>query len=525
MYRLFSFFFLIVFTQACSTVEKPSLGSGVDLTQSAETLASAIQSGKLTSEALVAASLARIEALDKQGPAYQAIISLNENALAEARQLDVEAAIGQFRGSLHGLPVLVKDTIETRELPTTAGSLALVANDTGRDAPVVARLRAEGAIILGKANLSEWSNFKSSDAPGGWSALGGQTRNAVNPGHSPCGSSAGSAVALGVFFAPLALGAETSGSITSPAACNGIVGFKPTVGLVSRTRIIPISSSQDSAGPMARTVRDVALLLNVMAGTDTADSATHDADARKENYLASIEQGVSELRIGVFRWAEGRDERVSAVFNKALKRLEDQGAVLVDIDAFSPDPVMWNSGERLLHIEFKHGLNAYLASAADGVPVRSLDELIAFNKARIDQEPALSDQSIFLEAVGASKISDPEYLEMAKAIRRAAGENGIDNLLTTHDVSVLVMPSTGLPSSLDPDAAEDARGSPIGASWLSAMAGYPSLSVPSGDYEGLPIGLMITGTAWDDALILRVGRALERAIAKEQRAKAASFKR
>lgn len=514
MYRLFSFFFLVVFTQACSTTEKPSLGGGVDLTQSAETLASAIQSGNLTSEALVAASLARIEALDKQGPAYQAIISLNENALAEARQRDVEAARGQFRGSLHGLPVLVKDAIETRELPTTAGSLALVANDTGRDAPVVARLRAEGAIILGKANLSEWSNFKSGNAPGGWSALGGQTRNAVNPNYSPCGSSAGSAVALGVFFAPLALGAETNGSITCPAAHNGIVGFKPTVGLVSRTHIIPISRSQDSAGPMARTVRDVALLLNVMAGTDPADPATHDADARKENYLASIEEGVSGLRIGVFRWAEGRDERVSAVFNEALKRLEDQGAVLVDIDAFSPDPVMWNSGERLLHIEFKHGLNAYLASAAEGIPVRSLDELIAFNKTHSDQELALFDQSTFLEAASAPGINDPEYVEMAKAIRRAAGENGIDSLLAAHDVSVLVMPSTGLPKSLHPDAVESARRWRIGASWLPAMAGYPSLSVPGGDYEGLPIGLLITGTAWDDALILRVGRTLERAVAK-----------
>ena len=265
---------------------------------------------------------------------------------------------------------------------------------------------------------------------------------------------------------------------------------------------------------MARTVRDAALLLNVIAGSDAADPATFDANTRKEDYLASIEDGVDGLRIGVFRWAEGRDERVLTVFNEALKRLEDQGAILVDINSFRPDPVMWNSGERLLHIEFKHGLNAYLASAAPDVSVRSLEELIAFNESSPKDKRAEPDQSIFIEAAGAPGIDDPEYAEIAKAIRRAAGEDGIDRLLAEHDVSVLVMPSTGLPAPISPEETDSAGGLPIGATWLPAMAGYPSLSVPAGDHEGLPVGLLITGTAWDDALLLRIGRTLERTKAK-----------
>ncbi|MEO0974200.1 MAG: amidase family protein, partial [Pseudomonadota bacterium] len=305
-----------------SAVESELCRPGIDLASSAESLARAIRDGELTSEALVAASLARVMSLDRQGPQYRAVLSLNESVLDEARTLDADAARGEFRGPLHGLPVLVKDTVETRELPTTAGALALAANDTGKDAAAIARLRSQGAIVLGKTNLSEWSNFRSSDAPAGWSGLGGQTLNAVDTAVSPCGSSSGSAVAVALSFAPLAVGVETNGSITSPAACNGVVGMKPTVGLVSQAGIIPVSRSMDSAGPITRTVRDAAFMLNAMVSPDAAD--------RSANYLAEIEAGVKGMRIGVFRWAEGKDPKVSAAFNRALRALEVRGAVLVD---------------------------------------------------------------------------------------------------------------------------------------------------------------------------------------------------
>lgn len=507
-------FSLFIFLSACSNSNDASNApteKGL-WTMTATELAEAVRSGDVTSEAIVTAHLHRIEALDRNGPTIQSVISLNPNALAEARALDAEAAAGQFRGALHGIPILVKDNIETRELPTTAGSLALAENNTGRDSPIIARLRDQGAIILGKTNLSEWANYRSNNAIAGWSGIGGQTRNPHSLDRSPSGSSAGSGAAVAAYFAPLALGTETNGSITSPAAANGIVGFKPTVGLLPRTHIVPLAPSQDSAGPMTRTVRDAALMLSLMAGSDETDPATQLADEKKSDYLRALDRNLDGMRIGVFRWAEGDTTEVSAAFNEALSVLEAEGAVLVEINEFSPDPIMWTSGDFILKTEFKHYLNAYLADAAPEVDVRTLSDLIAFNKAHADRELVFFDQSILLDTEEAKGIDDPVYIDAVAAIRQAAGKNGIDRLLKDHDVEVLVQPSGKLPTPIDVAyTTRGAAGLPVGATWLGAMAGYPALSVPMGEYRGLPLGLLIMGTAWDDGTVLAVGHAYENA--------------
>jgi amidase len=505
--------FLTLFLQACTTASPPRDHSEVTAlyTMTAMDLATEIRSGTITSEQIVRAYLERINSYDKKGPMIQSIIALNPNALIEARQLDKEAKSGAFRGPLHGIPILVKDNIETKELPTTAGSLALANNDTGRDAPIIAKLRSQGAIILGKTNLSEWANFRSKKAIAGWSGIGGQTRNPHSLDRSPCGSSAGSAAAVAAFFAPLSIGTETNGSITCPAAMNGIVGFKPTVGLLSRTHIVPISISQDSAGPMAKTVSDVAMMLSAMAGSDVDDPATQLAEQHKRDYVRGLDRGLSGMRIGVFRWAEGKNAAVSKAFNEALNVLESEGAELVDITDFSPDPVMWNSGDTYLHTEFKHALNAYLENAAPAVNTRSLSDLITFNERHAERELAIFDQSIFLTVQDAAVIDDPAHIETIRAIRHAARENGIDKLLKEYRVEVLLMPSAAPAAFTDVAYTTRSATGPIGAGWLAAMAGYPILSVPMGSYLGLPLGLMFTGTAWDDETVLAVGHAYQKA--------------
>ncbi len=470
-----------------------------------------IQSGNISAEAAVLGYLERIRALDRQGPMIQSVIALNPTALQDARNLDQEAKHGKFRGPLHGVPVLIKDNIETMELPTTAGSLALAMNETGRDAPIVARLRAQGAIILGKTNLSEWANFRSGKSISGWSGIGGQTRNPHSLDRTPCGSSSGSAAAVAALFAPLAIGTETNGSITCPAAMNGVVGFKPTVGLLSQEYIIPISSSQDSAGPIARTVADAAMMLTIMAGSDPDDTAPVDADKHRSDYSLALDGGIDGMRIGVFRWAEGSNPDVSAAFAKALEVLKAQGAVLVEISDFQPHPILWNSGETLLRTEFKHMLNQYLSDAAKAVQVRSLSDLIAFNEEHAEREMALFGQSLLTQSEKSKSVEDPEYIEMARAIKLAAGKNGIDRLLSENNVKVLIMPSAPPPSPIDTAFTTKGAGSPLGAGWLAAMAGYPALTVPMGEHLGLPLGLMIMGAKWDDSTVLQVGHSYQKA--------------
>ena len=443
--------------------------------------------------------------VERHNPRLNAVIAIDPTAIDQARAIDARID----RGPLDGLPVLVKDNIETAgPLPTTAGSLALVANVSGRDAPLVARLRQAGAVILGKTNLSEWANIRDNESISGWSALGGQVRNPYALDRNPCGSSSGSAVAVAAGIVLWSVGTETDGSITCPAAVNGVVGFKPTVGLVSRTGIIPISASQDTAGPMAMSVRDTALLLTAMAGSDPADPATAEADRRKVDYAAALDaDSLRGRRIGVMRFSSGfgTDEALEA----ALAVLIGQGAQLVEIKEGPRRSVYGDDEFKVLLTEFKAGLNAYLANTPPSVSTRSLADIIAFNRAHAIAEMPLFGQDIFEEAEQTKGLDDPDYLQARAASLKATGEDGIDKLLRQYRVEALVGPT--MPPAWKIDAVNGDQISGGGAGGLAAVAGYPHLTVPMGLVKGLPVGLSFIGAKWSDALILSLGHAFERA--------------
>lgn len=485
--------------------------------ESATELARKIRQGKTTSEAATRKFLARISKLDRSGPRIQSVISLNPDAIDAAIALDREAQTGKFRSPLHGVPILIKDNIETRELPTTAGSLALIDNDTGRDAPIVARLREAGMVILGKTNLSEWANYRSSNSISGWSGVGGLTKNPYNLRRSPCGSSSGSAAAVASGFVPVALGTETNGSITCPAAVMGLVGIKPTVGLLSRRHIIPLSPRQDSAGPITSTVEDAATLLTLLAATDPEDAATREADKHKQDYASALDEGIQGMRIGVFRWAQGDSKEVTAVFNDALEKLRSAGAVLVEIENFSPPPIMWQEADRILKTEFKAGLNDYLADTPSSMDVCSMNDVIKFNIDNADRELALFDQSILIDSAATGSVDDEVFKQVVSDYVDAARTSGVDHLLTKHDVRLIVMPTTKPAAPIDLLGTSKPVGGPLGAGWLASAAGYPVLTVPMGNTKGLPLGLLFMGTAWDDAALLRAGHAFEEELDLQQR--------
>jgi amidase len=455
-----------------------------------------------SAEARTRASLARISLLN---PRLRAVIATEPTALDQARRLD--GASGP-RGALFGVPILVKDNIETAgTLPTTAGSLALRDNVTGRDAPLVARLRVAGAVIVGKSNLSEWANFRSNDSISGWSAVGGQIRNPFALDRNPCGSSGGSAVAVAAGMVPAAIGTETNGSITCPAAVNGVVGFKPSVGLVSRTRIVPIAETQDTAGPIARTVREAAELLDAIAGSDPADSATAEADRRRQPYAAQLNpQSLRGRRIGVMRFAAGFG--TNAVFEQALTDLRAQGAVLVDIAEFPGRGEMSSNSFTVLLREFKDGLNRYLATTPPAVTTRTLADLIAFNRAHAAEEMPLFGQELFEQAEATPGL-DADYRRARETMQRLAGTEGIDRLLREHNVDALVGPT--MPTAWHIDAVNGDVIAGGGGGGLAAIAGYPHLTVPMGQIRGLPVGLSFLGPKWSDGLILSLGYAYEQA--------------
>ena len=482
-------------------------------------LAAALRDGTLSAEAATAAALARVAALDRTGPSLHAVLALNPRALDDARALDAERGASGVRGPLHGVPVLVKDNIETADpVATTAGSLALAGNVTGRDAPLVARLRAAGAVILGKANLSEWANIRGSRSISGWSAAGGLTRNPYALDRSACGSSSGSAAAVAAGMVTAAIGTETDGSITCPASLTGIVGLKPTLGLVSRARVVPIAHSQDTAGPMARSVRDAALLLGAIAGSDPLDPATRDADAHRADYLAALDpSALHGARLGVMRFSAGFHPETDAVFEHALDTLRAAGAVLVEIDALPgtppPDSVEIAPQQRIadaeglvLTTELKADLNAYLADAAPAVTARSLAAVIAFNDAHAVQELSLFGQELFTKAQAGPGLDDPAYQAALATARRLAGPEGIDRMLAEGRLDALVAPTMGPAWLVDTINGDHAMGS---TSTLPAVAGVPHLTVPMGAVAGLPVGLSIIGPAWSDAKVLALGYAYE----------------
>lgn len=468
----------------------------------------AIASGETTAQGLAKLYLDRIEKLDRAGPTLNSVITLNPHALADAAVRDAERGAHHAHGPLQGLSILVKDNIEVSgPMATTAGSLALKDNVTNRDAPLIARLREAGVIVLGKTNLSEWANFRSTRSISGWSGIGGLVRNPYGLDRSACGSSSGSGAAVAAGLAWAAIGTETDGSVTCPAAMNGVVGLKPTVGLVSRTHVVPISASQDTAGPMARTVRDAALLLSAMAGADPADPATAEAGAHRADFAAELDAGsLKGTRLGVLRTMAGRSPQTDAVFEQALEALKAAGAILVEVKAPKEDEVDKAEGV-VLRAEFKAGLNAYLATTPAAVKTRTLDEVIAFNAAT-PRETALFGQETFEEAAKAPALDDPAYLTALETGRRLAGPEGIDRMLAEYDVAALVAPSGGPASMVDPVNGSRWLGSP---STLPAVAGYPHLTVPMGYVSGLPVGLSFIGAKWSDGRILSLGYAFEQA--------------
>ncbi len=467
-----------------------------DLPQIARQLAA----GDITSEALVQAYLDRIAAIDRAGPTLQSVLSINPNALEDARARDRQRAAGEPVGTLHGVPILLKDNIESRdELATTAGALALAANLTGRDSPLVQGLREAGAIILGKTNLSQWANFRSNQSVSGWTALGGQVRNPHMLDRSPCGSSSGSGAAIAASLAAGAVGTETNGSIICPAQVNGIVGFKPTVGLVSQKYIVPISSSQDTAGPMTKTVTGAAMMLQAMA-----------TGAGQTDYVAALDaQSLSGARVGVLRFADGSNDDIISHFDAALLALRDAGATLIEItESRDRDGTYWDASRDVLYYEFKATINAYLADAAPAVQTRSLAQLIEFNEAHAERELALFGQDIFVAANKLGGLDDPVYLAALDYARTFAGKDGIDALLREHDVDVLVSPSGPVASRIDP-VNGDVWPNWAGAGWMAAVAGYPHATVPMGTVHGVPIGLSFLAARDQDAAVLSFAYAYE----------------
>ncbi|GGA59373.1 amidase [Sphingomonas psychrolutea] len=468
-----------------------------------------LQAGRVTSVELVRLYEARIAGLN---PKLHAVIALNPAAPAQARAADAARKAHAPYSALAGIPILLKDNIESADpVATTAGSLALAGNVTGRDAPLVARLRAAGAIILGKTNLSEWANIRSSNSISGWSATGGQARNPYALDRNTCGSSAGSGAASAASLAAATIGTETDGSVTCPSAINGLVGLKPTVGLVSRTHVVPISHSQDTAGPMTRDVMDAAIVLGGMAGSDPADPATAHADVIVRDFTTALSPiALRGVRIGVMRFAAGFHPETEAVFERALVALRAAGATLVDIKQFPGGKDLGAQEHLVLMTELKADLNAYLAATDPAkVPSRSLADLIAFNATHADREMPLFGQDQFVEAEATNGLADPVYVKASADARRGAGVDGIDAMLADNRVSVLIAPTLGPSWLIDPILKDHFSGGGAGAP--AAIAGYPHLTVPMGLVDGLPVGLSFIGAAWSDAKLLAYGYAYEQA--------------
>ncbi len=485
-------------------------------------LGDGIASGQYTSTAITQHYLDRIAAIDHSGPSVNSVIEVNPEALAHAARLDAERKAGKSRGPLHGVPILIKDNIDTGDqMRTSAGSLALADLPAPADAFVVQRLRAAGAIILGKTNCSEWANFRSSHSTSGWSGRGGQTHNPYVLDRNPCGSSSGTGAAISANLAVVGVGTETDGSVVCPATANGLVGLKPTVGLVSRSGIIPISASQDTAGPMTRTVRDAAVLLNAMIGIDPADDATAKVPDRGvadfTTFLSS--GGLGGVRLGVMRRYFGGLPALDQLMEDSLVALRDAGAVLVDPVDIVTVPKLGAPEFEVLLYEFKDGLNRYLGGRGSSTKYRTLAELIEFNSANAAKEMPWFGQETFELAVKKGPLSEPAYRRALADCRRLSRAEGMDATLRRHRLDAIVCP-TGGPAWVT-DLVNGDHWNPAGdSSTPAAVAGYPHITVPAGFVEGLPVGLSFMGPAWSEGRLLRYAFAFERATDYARRAPA-----
>ncbi|MBV9182578.1 MAG: amidase [Acidobacteria bacterium] len=470
-----------------------------------------MKSGEISARSLTEAYLARIAKVDQQGPGLRSVIEVNPDALAIAEAVDKERRDKGPGGWLHGIPVLVKDNIDTSDrMQTTAGSLALVGSKPAADAEVVRRLRQAGAVLVGKTNLSEWANIRSSHSTSGWSGRGGLTKNPYALDRNACGSSSGSGAAVSANLCSVAVGTETDGSIVCPASANGIVGLKPTLGLISRAGIIPIAHSQDTAGPMARTVQDVAILLEVLAGVDPRDDATSASTGKTPTkYLSSLDpNGLRGARLGIARRYFGFNDAVDVLMNQLIQEMKNAGAIIVDPADLDSHGKFDETELLVLLYELKTDLNRYLASRTDA-EVKTLAELIAFNKKNKDREMPYFAQDLFEKAQAKGPLSEKEYTAALAANHSLAREHGIDAVMEKFHLDALVAP-TGAPAWLtDLINGDHAVG---GSSNAAAVAGYPNINVPAGFISGLPVGISFFGRAWSEPTLLKIAYAFEQLV-------------
>ena len=475
-----------------------------------------MKSGKYTAQSLVEKYLARIDEIDKRGPAVNAIIELNPDALSIAKALDQERNAKGARGPLHGIPVLIKDNIDTADrMMTTAGSLALVGSKPPKDSFVAQRLRAAGAVILGKTNLSEWANIRSSHSVSGWSGRGGLTKNPYALDRNACGSSSGTGAGISANLAVVGIGTETDGSIVCPSSSNGLAGIKPTVGLVSRGGIIPISHSQDGAGPMCRTVRDAAILLGALTGVDPDDSATAASAGKSQTDYAQYcdPHGLKGARIGVARKYFGFNDAVDALMEQSLNVMKTQGATLVDPADIATLGKFDDTELLVFMYELKADLNAYLARLGPGAPVRTLQDIIDFNDRNRQKEMPYFGQDLFVKAQSKGPLSEKEYLEAVEKNHQLARTEGIDALMDKYHLDAIVAPTGGPAWLTDLVNGDHSAG---GSSNAAAVAGYPNVNVTAGFLSGLPVGISFFGRAWSEPTLIKMAYSFEQAIKARQ---------
>ena len=476
-----------------------------------------MKSGKFTARSLVENYTARIEEIDKSGPAINAIIELNPDALGIADALDRERKAKGPRGPMHGIPVLIKDNIDTADrMMTTAGSLALVgAPKPPKDSFVAQKLRAAGAIILGKTNLSEWANIRSSHSTSGWSGRGGLTRNPYALDRNPCGSSSGTGAGISANLAAAGIGTETDGSIVCPSTANGLAGIKPTVGLVSRSGIIPISHSQDGAGPMCRTVRDAAILLGALTGVDPDDPATAGSSGKSQTDYAQFcdPNGLSGARIGVARKYFGFNDAVDALMEQSIDVMKKQGATIVDPADVETLGKFDESELLVLMYELKADLNAYLARLGPGAPVKTLKDVIEFNDRNREKEMPYFGQDLFLKAQAKGPLTDKAYLDAVAKNHQLARAEGIDAVMDKNHLDALVAPTAGPAWVTDLINGDHAAG---GSSNSAAVAGYPNINVTAGFISGLPVGISFFGRAWSEPTLIKLAYSFEQATKARQ---------